>query len=146
MYLNAAGNNGHALNPDLMQSFSAMALKTSLANQGFSWDTVEEPDCESNGGEVDCTGMTVDIFGSMWEAEKVSETIMICEFLAGVVFIVTCGACILVVEKLEAQVDDENAEPEDFGGETSGIFYSSHQHIHSMLTPSQSSFEASQPT
>ncbi|GMH90869.1 hypothetical protein TrVE_jg1314 [Triparma verrucosa] len=111
MYLNSAGNDGHALSPDLV----GVGVTLALANQGFSWDTVEEPDCESNGGNVDCTGRTVNIFGTRWDAEEVSTTIMICEFMAGVIFIITCGACILVVEKLEAQVDDENAEPEDYG-------------------------------
>ena len=96
MYLNSAGNNGHALTPDLQGAFASL----SLANQGFSWDTVEEPDCIANGGDVDCTGLTVSIFGTTRNAEDVSNTIMVCEFIAGIVFIGTCAYCIFITEKV----------------------------------------------
>ena len=110
MWLNSSGNGGYALSADLKSSFASL----SLANQGFSWATVQEPDCIVNGGDADCSGLTVDIHGTRWDAHEVSATILACEMAAAIVFIITCGLCVIVVQKMDAQVDDENAEPEDY--------------------------------
>jgi len=128
IYINSYGNDGHALMKDDKNAFSSWTL----ANSGFTGESVEEWECSdyvplfddgsnSSAGSVDCKGLSVDIAGTRYDSESIAMIITMCEMLASITFVVTCGACVFIVEKMEAKVDDENAEPEDYAVYVRGL-------------------------
>ena len=63
----------------LVHSSRSLA-KFTVGNQGFNPDSLgEDEKCMSEGGDVDCTGETVTIFGHRFRSQDVSRVIVGCE-------------------------------------------------------------------